>query len=392
MGDDAARPYDGVGLPRGIRGRRIAGVNGLDMHVLEAGHEPTGRPVLLLLHGFPELAYSWRKVMLPLAAAGYHVIAPDQRGYGRTTGWQAAYDDDLVPFRLMNLARDVLGMLHALGIRSVAAVVGHDFGSSVAAQCALFRPDVFRAVAFMSAPFAGTPALPFGTADAGTVDPGYPVPPVYAIGDDLARLTPPRKHYHAYYATRQAEPDMLHAPGGVHAFLRAYFHMKSADWAGNRPYKLSGWVASELAKLPAYYVMGLGQTMPEAVAGAMPGPDAIAACRWLPEAELAVFAAEFGRTGFQGGLNWYRARLTPFLNADLEMLSGRAVEVPACFVSGASDWGIRQSPGALERMATTACARYLGTHLIEGAGHWVQQEQPEATVRHLLDFLAAAQA
>src|SRR6188768_2075529 len=139
---------DPLPLPEGIRSRLIENVNGLTMHVLEAGAE--GRPCLLLLHGFPELAYSWRKVMLPLAAAGFHVIAPDQRGYGRTMGWDGAYDGDLGSFRMINLVRDVLGLVSALGLRSVAAVVGHDFGSPVAAWCALLRPDVFRSVVLMS--------------------------------------------------------------------------------------------------------------------------------------------------------------------------------------------------------------------------------------------------
>ena len=136
------------------------------MHVLEAGFETKGRPCILLLHGFPELAFSWRKVMPALAAAGYHVIAPDQRGYGRTTGWSAEYDGDLAPFRCSNLVRDALGLVSAFGYRQVDAVVGHDFGSPVAAWCALMRPDVFRSVAMMSAPFGGAPPLPFNTADA----------------------------------------------------------------------------------------------------------------------------------------------------------------------------------------------------------------------------------
>src|SRR5258708_29459675 len=157
---------DAVLLPPAIRSRFVEGINGLRVHVLESGFDTNGPPCVLLLHGFPELAYSWRKVMPRLAAAGYHVIAPDQRGYGRTTGWDAEYDGDLGSFRLLNLVRDTLGLVSALGIRSVAAVVGHDFGSPVAAWCALLRPDVFRSVALMSAPFAGPPALPFNTADA----------------------------------------------------------------------------------------------------------------------------------------------------------------------------------------------------------------------------------
>src|SRR3954453_17275105 len=155
-----------IPLPPGIRSRFVEDINGLTMHVLEAGFETRGRRCLLLLHGFPELAYSWRKVMPALAAAGYHVIAPDQRGYGRTTGWDSDYDGDLNSFRLLNLVRDALGVVSAFGYRAVDAVVGHDFGSSVAAWCALVRPDGFRSVALMSAPFAGPPPLPFDTADA----------------------------------------------------------------------------------------------------------------------------------------------------------------------------------------------------------------------------------
>src|SRR3954466_2657329 len=147
-------------LPASIRSRFVDGINGLRVHVLEAGFETPGRPCVLLLHGFPELAYSWRKVMPALAAAGYHVLAPDQRGYGRTTGWSADYDGDLAPFRFTNLVRDQLGLVASLGLGHVEAVIGHDFGSPVAAWCALVRPDVFRRVALMSAPFAGPPGLP----------------------------------------------------------------------------------------------------------------------------------------------------------------------------------------------------------------------------------------
>jgi len=206
-----------IPLPAGIRARYVDNINGLRMHVLEAGFETKGRPCVLLLHGFPELAFSWRKVMPELAATGYHVIAPDQRGYGRTTGWDASYDGDLAPFRLTNLVRDALGLVSAFGYRSVDAVVGHDFGSSVAAWCALLRPDVFRSVVLMSAPFAGPPPLPFNTAD------GPPRPraedPVHR---ELAALPRPRKHYQWYYSTREANADMHRAPQGVHEFLRAY--------------------------------------------------------------------------------------------------------------------------------------------------------------------------
>ncbi len=353
----------------GLRTRDVDNGNGLSMHLLEAG-DPD-RPCVLLLHGFPELAYSWRKVMPPLAAAGYYVVAPDQRGYGRTVagdaGWDASYDGDVDSFRISNLVRDTLGLASALGRSSVAAVVGHDFGASVAANCALIRPDVFRSVVLMSAPFGGVPTQDIGAA--------------------LAALARPRKHYQWYYSTRAANADMWHCPQGVHAFLRAYFHVKSADWKGNKPFPLASWSAAELAKMPPYYIMDLDKNMAETVAPEMPSAAEIAACRWLTENELAVYSAEYARTGFQGGLQWYRCR-TEGRNRDLAPFAARTIDRPSMFIAGASDWGIYQVPGALEAMQERVCTRLRGCHLLDGAGHWVQQEKPEDVSRLLLEFLA----
>ena len=362
-----------INTPAGIRSRVIPGINGLEMHVLEAGFESGGRRLVLLLHGFPELAYSWRKVMLPLAAAGYYVVAPDQRGYGRTTGWDARYDGDLGSFRPLNLVQDALALALALGYRTVAAVVGHDFGSPVAAWCALTRPDVFRSVALMSAPFAGPPAPPVERS-------------VDRVHDELAAMQRPRKHYQWYYSTREADADMHQCPQGVHAFLRAYYHYKSADWKQNRPFVLKSWSAAELAKLPEYYVMDLAKGMAETVAPQMPSAAAIAACQWLPEDELRVYSGEFERTGFQGGLQWYRCATGDSFAAELEAFYGRTIDVPSCFMSGASDWGPYQRPGALEKMRR-ACTHLSGVHFVDGAGHWVQQEQAGEVNRLLLQFL-----
>jgi pimeloyl-ACP methyl ester carboxylesterase len=368
-------------LPSGVRSRFVENVNGLTMHVLEAGFEEKGRPCALLLHGFPELAYSWRKVMPALAEAGYHVIAPDQRGYGRTTGWSNDYDGDLAPFRIMNLVRDALGLVFAFGHRSVDALVGHDFGAIVAPWCALARPDVFRSVVLMSAPFAGPPPLPFDTI-------AHPVRKTDdPIHRDLAALPRPRKHYQWYYSTREADGDMRHAPQGLHDFLRAYYHHKSADWPGNTPHPLKAWTAGELAKLPTYYVMDLDRTMAQTVAEEMPTPAQIAANSWLPDNELAFYAAEYARTGFQGGLQWYRCGTSGAFNSELELYSGRSIDVPSCFIAGKQDWGVYQRPGAFETMQSRACSNMLGCHLINGAGHWVQQEQPEQVTRLLLAFL-----
>jgi pimeloyl-ACP methyl ester carboxylesterase len=369
-------------LPSGVRSRFVHDINGLRLHVLEAGFETRGRPLVLLLHGFPELAYSWRKIMLPLAAAGYRVVAPDQRGYGRTTGWDVEFDGDLGSFRILNAVRDALGLVSALGQRDVALVAGHDFGASVAAWCALVRPDVFRSVALMSAPFAGPPALPFDTAD----NPSLPKPPDNSIHDELAKLDRPRKHYQWYYSTRPANADMWRCPQGVHAFLRGYFHYKSADWTGNKPFPLNSWTAGELAKMPTYYIMDLDKNMAETVAPEMPSAAEIAGCQWLPEGELRVYSSEYERTGFQGGLQWYRARTQGLYEAELQLFSGRTIDVPSMFIAGKSDWGTYQRPGNFERMQQSACTRMLGCHLIHGAGHWVQQEQPERVSDLLLGF------
>ena len=276
---------------------------------------------------------------------------------------------------MLNLARDALGLVFALGYDSVAAVVGHDFGSPVAAHCALIRPDVFRSVVLMSAPFGGPPAI----------DPDAPPgPDIHAA---LAALARPRKHYQWYYSTRPANADMTDCPQGMHDFLRAYYHHKSADWAGNEPYPLAAWTADELAKMPTYYIMEHGQNMAETVAAEMPSAQEIGACTWLSEEELAVYAGEYARTGFQGGLNWYRARTSGKFEADLEIFSGRSIDVPSCFIAGASDWGIYQVPGSIEAMRDKACSAMTDVHLLPGAGHWVQQEQAQAVSDLLLSFL-----
>src|SRR6476659_5675789 len=182
-------PLPASALPDGVRSRIVPAINGLDIHLLEAGWETPGRQAVLLLHGFPEIAYSWRKVMPALAAAGYHAIAPDQRGYGRTIGWDADYAGDLAGFRFMNLLRDAIGVLFASGHRTADAVVGHDFGASVAAYAALVRPDIFRRLVLMSAPFGGPPGVPFDSA-------GKPAAAKAAdIHAALASLPRPRKHY-----------------------------------------------------------------------------------------------------------------------------------------------------------------------------------------------------
>ena len=380
-------PYGNGTIPSGIRSRVVPNVNGLSVHMLEAGFDRPGRPLVLLLHGFPELAYSWRKVMPPLAAAGYQVIAPDLRGYGRTTGWDGSYDADPDPFRILNMVRDAISLVYALGHRTTAMVVGHDAGAPVASWAALIRPDIFRTVTIMSSPFEGPPALPFDTANGAAA-------PRRAITDDeldaeLAKLNPPRKYYQNYQRTRGANENMLHAPQGLHAFFRAYYHYKSADWKGNKPHPLKARTAEEMAQIPTYYVMEKDKGMAETVAPFMPSPAEIAACKWLTEAEVEVYATEYGRTGFTGALQGYRVRRGSDPKSVAEMLtfSGRTIDVPSMYIAGKSDWGVYQTPGAVEKMRTTVCTHMAGFHLLDGAGHWVQQEQPEQVSTLLVNFL-----
>jgi pimeloyl-ACP methyl ester carboxylesterase len=374
-------------LPPGIRSRYVPNINGLTFHVLEAGFESKERPCLLLLHGYPELAYAWRKVMLPLASAGFHVLAPDMRGFGRTTGWDDSYDGDVFPFRYTNRVRDALGLVSAFGYRT-AAVVGRDAGSAPAAYCALIRPDVFRSVVMMTAPFEGAPPLPFNTLEGATEGQTLPAPGS-SIDNELAKLPRPRKYYTVYYTTREANDNMRNCPQGLHAFLRGYYHCKSSDWKLNKPFRLASLTAEEVAKMPTYYVMDLDKGMAETVAEMMPSAAEIANCKWLPDDELAVYTAEYERTGFQGGLQGYR-RTGPSFVADLQTFGGRTIDVPSLFISGKSDWGAFQTPGALEAMQNTACTQMLGVHLIDGAGHWLEQEQPEQVSKLLIKFLQDA--
>ncbi len=373
-------------LPTGVRSRMIHGVNGLDVHILEAGYESRGRPLALLLHGFPDLAYGWRHLIPILADSGYHVVAPDQRGFGRTTGWVNDYDAPLESFSLLNMTRDALGLVSALGYRRTAMLVGHDFGSPVAAYCALARPDVFPSVVLMSAPFPGPPAFPFNTAES-EASPVRPNADHQKLAAALAALDPPRQYYQQYLSTRQANDDMWHPPRGLHAFLRAFFYVKSADWPGNKPHPLKAPTAAELAEMPTYYVMDLGKTMPETVAPFQPSEAEVQACKWLTEPELEMYTQEYGRTGFQGALQAYRVFSSPELNAELRLFSGKTIDVSSLFIGGKSDWGTYAAPGAVDLMRTKATTRMHGLELIDGAGHWIQQEQPDRLSTLLLAFV-----
>ena len=237
----------------------------------------------------------------------------------------------------------------------------------------------------MSFPFKGMPSLPFNI-----LSNPPPPPQEDGIHKALAELPQPRKHYKWYYCTAEAGPDLDNPQDGLQSFLRGYFHLKSADWRGNDPKTLKGWEATELAKLPYYYVMPLKSTMSETVKISMADEDAAEvakqSARWLDDEELDVYVEEFGRTGFQGALNWYRVTTDRRLMKDIELFAGRTITIPSLFLSGKKDWGTYQDPGAIEKMAEV-CTQFKGVELVDGAGHWVQQEQPAKVIELVSRFL-----
>jgi pimeloyl-ACP methyl ester carboxylesterase len=180
---------------------------------------------------------------------------------------------------------------------------------------------------------------------------------------------------------------MWRAPQGLHAFLRAYYHMKSADWP-QTPAPLRARTAEEWAKLPRYYVMDLDKGMAETVALEMPSAAQIAANKWLPDAELRVYSEEYGRNSFQGGLQSYRVGSSGRFTSEQQLFTGRTIDQPSMFI------GAQRATGVCRTRASSACeprAQMLGVHLVEGAGHWVQQEQPGAVSQLVLQFLKASQ-
>jgi pimeloyl-ACP methyl ester carboxylesterase len=239
---------------------------------------------------------------------------------------------------------------------------------------------------FMSHPFTGSPKFPFNTAR----NSSQPKTNNGNIHKALAELPMPRKHYKWYYSTEAASPDMTEPKEQLHDFLKGYFYLKSAGWEKNAPKPLSSWTAPELAKLPNYYVMPLHSSMRQAVAGNMSGEDTEKVNskmeKWLPDKDLDVYVSEFGRNTFQGGLNWYRMATNPANMKDLELFAGRTIDVPSIFIAGKQDWGTYQEPGAVEKL-NDVCSNFKGVKLIDGAGHWVQQEQPEAVAELILDFI-----
>ena len=300
-------------------------MNGVELHVVEEG---TGTPVILA-HGFPELAYSWRHQIPFLADAGYRVLAPDQRGYGRSTRPEAISDYDI-----HHLTDDLIGLLDDIG-EEKAVFVGHDWGSMVVWQLSVLHPERVAGVCGMSVPF-----IPRG-----------PVSPVTAMrnvfGDSF------------FYILYFQEPGVADANLG-------------ADPAKT--------MRGMLAGLSPNAMMPEGITDESGFAERLPQVETLP--DWLSQAELDHYVAEFTRTGFTGGINWYRNfdrnwETTP-------QLEGVHVTVPSLFVGGALDPVLVMSPPSIQ---DGWLDDHRGTVIIEGAGHWVQQEKPDEVNAALLEFL-----
>jgi len=238
----------------------------------------------------------------------------------------------------------------------------------------------------MGVPFTGPPALPFNSANRSQAEEAAE-DSANNMRAQLAALHPPRKFYQHYYASREANDNLHHPPQGLHDFLWGYFYLKSADWKGNKPIPLKNASAAELAQIPGYYIMDKSKGMAETVAALAPSPVDIGATPWLTEAELDVYVSEWGRTGFQGALNFYRVFVDPSLIAQFRLFAGRTIDVPSAFFGGKSDWAVYMTPGAVDLMRSRACTRMQEYALLDGAGHWLQQEQPDPVCSALVSFL-----
>lgn len=319
---------------------RIIETNGLEMHIVEQG---TG-PLVLLCHGFPEFWYSWSHQIPALAAAGYHVVAPDQRGYGQT-GKPAAIES----YTILHLVGDMLGLLDALDEQQ-AVIVGHDWGANVAWNAALMRPDRFRAVAVLSVPY-----IPRGP----VIGPRASLRPTEA----MRQLSGNHFFYQLYFL----DPGVAEAEleRDVRATMRRMFYGLSGDTP------------------PAERWHPIQLDPHSNMLGSVPDPTTLP--HWLTEEDLEIYVATFQRTGFRGGLNWYRN-----FDRNWELLAAFSrgkITVPALFMWGDQDPTL-EIPGMdkrIERMSWVVPR--LHSTVFAGAGHWVQEERAAEVNAELLKFL-----
>ncbi len=311
----------------GVRQRQVA-TNGITLNIAEAG----SGPLLLLLHGFPESWYSWRHQFAPLAAAGYHVVAPDMRGYGKSDK-----PHEITAYTQVEIVKDIIGLIPALG-HEKAIVIGHDWGAPTAWSTALFHPDKVRAVGGLSVPFM----------------PRSPVQPMPMMRE----MFKGQFFYQLYFF----EPGVAEAEfeRDIRMCLKKFLVLGGGE--------------TDLASLPQ-------KSEHDYMFSNMPEPKTLP--KWLTEADLDFFAGEFQRSGMRGPLNYYR-------NHDLtwKLTEGAPTEIhqPAMFLAGASDGVVAMAAPAIEMMPQFVKDLRLN-RMLPGIGHWTQQEAPEATNAAILEFL-----
>lgn len=304
------------------------------VHLVEQG----AGPLVLLVHGFPEFWYSWRHQLPVLAAAGYRAVAIDVRGYGRSSRPAATE-----AYRMLDLVEDNVAVVRALGEES-AVVVGHDWGAAIAAGSALVRPDVFRAVGLLSVPY--TP-------------PGGPRP-----------------------------TDVFAGMGGDEEFYVSYFQEPGRAEAEIEP-DVRGWLAGCYAALSAGTMPAPGAPDPHFVAEGGTLRDRFPKDRlpgWLSERDLDVYAGEFERTGLTAALNRYRNMDRDW--EDLAGFDGAPLTQPSLFAGGGLDASTVWGADSIEAYPVTLPG-LVSSHLLDGCGHWIQQERPDDVNRILVDWLAA---
>ncbi len=312
---------------------RFVETNGIRMHIAEAGEGP----LVVMCHGFPESWYSWRHQLVALAEAGFHAVAPDQRGYGQTDAPEA-----IEAYTQLHLVGDIVGLLDALD-EEQAVIAGHDWGAPVAWNASVLRPDRFRGVIGLSVPH---------NAWAG------PVPPT----EGMKQRFGDRFFYQLYFQ----EPGKAEAE--LEADVRRSMRMLLYSASGDSP------PGDGLGSLPktATFLEGLAD----------PGADLPA---WLSEADLDVFTAEFERAGFRGGLNWYRN-----IDRNWELMAafnGKKVTPPSLFITGDRDLVVAMAgPGFIDRLRESA-PNLRDAVMLPGVGHWTQQEAPAPVNEAMVAFL-----
>lgn len=316
-------------------------VNGVDLVVHEAGR--VGDPVVVLSHGFPELAHSWRHQMAPLAAAGYHVIAPDQRGYGHSSRPEAidAYGTD-------SLTGDLFALLDHYGAAD-AIFVGHDWGSMVVWEAARHRPERVKAVIGVSVPYVE-----------------WPGPPT-----QLMQMVYGDRFFYILYFQQVGPPEAELDADPRRTMSHVLYGASAASVAGREM----------PTELPPMEGTGFLSAMNEPPALPWSGPEGV----WMDAEGFDVYAAEFAHSGFFGPVSWYRN-----LDANAARAMGLTAErlsMPSYFITGDLDVVRMMDPTGPERMRNLL-PDYRGETIIPGAGHWVQQETPQAFNDALLGFLA----